>query len=319
MGATRTIKPEFFKNYELYDLEQQTGMPLRVAYAGLWTCCDREGRFKWIPRFLRAEILPFDTDIDFANVLDVLTQHGFIYRYSGRDAAGYPVDCGVVLKFKQHQHIHNKEPQSILPEPPEDILRIIPGVERKGRKVGTASLAEALNKRKDVAVRANGVEFSAFGGFVFRSELDGTNTLVKEAGDVSEVVAQIATSRHSDNAKGYVEIGISQSLADFFQSNYTGINVMDELRAAASWSKMNPKNRKTDTGMGRFLNSWFARAQNNRNVRATGQTQAGGARYARTSPNTEANADEAIRRITGGGLTPTEFSDNAFDVAEVTR
>lgn len=316
MGATRTIKPEFFKNYELYDLEQQTGMPLRVAYAGLWTCCDREGRFKWIPRFLRAEILPFDTDIDFTNVLDVLAQHGFIYRYSGHDVSDNLVECGVVLKFKQHQHIHNKEPDSILPSPPEEIQKIIPGVERKGRKVGTASLAMSLNKKRDVAVRTGGVSYNTFGGFTFRTELDGTNTLVKETGDASMVVAQIATSRASDNEKGYVEIGISEALAEYFQSNYTGINVMDELKAAASWSMMNPKNRKTDTGMGRFLNSWFARAQNNRNQRADGQGgYQSGNRISRPL-NTIANADEAVRRLTGGsGMPAPEYSANAFDAA----
>ena len=47
MARIRTIKPEFFRHEALYEAEHETGLPLRVAYAGLWTAADREGRFQW--------------------------------------------------------------------------------------------------------------------------------------------------------------------------------------------------------------------------------------------------------------------------------
>ena len=47
MARIRTIKPEFFRHEGLYELEQETGFAIRVAFAGLWTACDREGRF-WV-------------------------------------------------------------------------------------------------------------------------------------------------------------------------------------------------------------------------------------------------------------------------------
>ena len=56
----RTVKPEFFQHEGLFDLEQFSGLPIRVAFAGLWTCCDREGRFKWRSRQLKTDILPYD-------------------------------------------------------------------------------------------------------------------------------------------------------------------------------------------------------------------------------------------------------------------
>ncbi len=58
MARIRTIKPEFFLHDELFELEKETGLPVRLAFIGLWTQCDREGRFKWRPLRLKAAILP---------------------------------------------------------------------------------------------------------------------------------------------------------------------------------------------------------------------------------------------------------------------
>jgi hypothetical protein len=78
MGRIRTIKPEFFKHSGLFDGERETGLPLRLGFAGLWTCCDREGRFKWRPRELKLDALPYD-ECDFSLVLDALAS--LTYRW----------------------------------------------------------------------------------------------------------------------------------------------------------------------------------------------------------------------------------------------
>jgi hypothetical protein len=115
MGRIRTIKPEFFKHEELFDAEQETGLPLRLAFAGLWTVCDREGRFEWRARVLKTDVLPYD-DVDFARVLDALATRGFLVRYSvgGRD-------FGVVPGFSKHQAVNPRESGSKLPPPPQDV------------------------------------------------------------------------------------------------------------------------------------------------------------------------------------------------------
>jgi hypothetical protein len=110
----RTIKPEFFCHEELFDLEQETGLPLRLAFAGLWTVCDREGRFKWRPRSIKAHVLPFDT-VDFSRVLDALTTRGFVEKYTVDG-----VEYGCVPAFSRHQVINNRESESELPEPPKN-------------------------------------------------------------------------------------------------------------------------------------------------------------------------------------------------------
>ena len=111
MARIRTVKPSFFSHYELYQLEIETGLPLRVAYSGLWTQCDREGRFKWSAPELKLGCLPYD-DVNFSRVLDALWTRGFIEKYtcSGRE-------YGYVPTFLAHQVINNRESDSTLPEP----------------------------------------------------------------------------------------------------------------------------------------------------------------------------------------------------------
>jgi hypothetical protein len=113
VARIRTIKPTFFRHLELFEAERETGLPLRLAFAGLWTVADREGRFKWEPRAIKLDCLPYD-DIDFSRVLDALTTRGFVVRYTveGRDYAYIP-------SFTRHQVINNREAASDLPEPNE--------------------------------------------------------------------------------------------------------------------------------------------------------------------------------------------------------
>lgn len=48
---------------------------------------------------------------------------------------------------------------------------------------------------------------------------------------------------------------------DRYVSLYPAVDVMQELRKMAGWLDGNPKNRKTKSGIKRFINSWLARAQ----------------------------------------------------------
>ena len=113
MARIRTIKPEFFRHEALFEAEQNTGLPLRVAYAGLFTAADREGRFKWSPRNLKLDCLPCD-EVDFAAVLDALLTVGFIVKYQ-IDGETY----GAIPSWSAHQHINMKEKESDIPAPGE--------------------------------------------------------------------------------------------------------------------------------------------------------------------------------------------------------
>jgi hypothetical protein len=112
VARIRTIKPDFFRHGDLFDAEKETGLPLRVAFAGLWTAADREGRFEWDPRELKLDCLPHD-EVDFSRVLDALATRGFIVKY----ASGTRV-FGHIPSWKKHQVINHRESASTLPEPP---------------------------------------------------------------------------------------------------------------------------------------------------------------------------------------------------------
>jgi hypothetical protein len=125
MGRIRTVKPEFFSHEGLFDLEQETGLPIRLAFAGLWCECDREGRFDWRPRRLKTNILPYD-DLDFSRVLDALTTRGFIVRYACPSKTNGK-EFGAIMSFSRHQVINNRERDSEIPDPMSDGITLVAG------------------------------------------------------------------------------------------------------------------------------------------------------------------------------------------------
>ncbi len=124
-GRIRTIKPEIFSDEELWDLGEQTGLPVLQVFAGLWCFADKEGRFQWRPRALRALIVPYWQG-DFDAVLHALARARFI--------VGYVVDgrhYAYIRNWHKHQRPDHREPDSSLPAPtPDDIARRFPGETR---------------------------------------------------------------------------------------------------------------------------------------------------------------------------------------------
>lgn len=114
MARIRTVKPTLFRHVEMFDAERETGLPLRLAFIGLFTAADREGRFKWSPRDLKLDCLPYD-DVDFSRVLDALSTRGWVVKYTVDG-----VDYGYIPTWKKHQVINNRETASVLPKPNEN-------------------------------------------------------------------------------------------------------------------------------------------------------------------------------------------------------
>lgn len=109
MARSRNIKPGFFKNEHLAELD-----PLaRILFAGLWTLADREGRLEDRPKRIKADVLPYDNcDID--TLLNSLAnnQEQFIIRYEVNGERYIQIK-----NFLRHQHPHIKEQASIIPAP----------------------------------------------------------------------------------------------------------------------------------------------------------------------------------------------------------
>lgn len=112
MARIRTVKPDLFRHEELFEAEQEEKLPIRVAFIALFTVCDREGRFKWRPRSLKLDCLPYD-DVDFSSVLDALLRRSLIDKYEV-DGIVY----GAIPSWSKHQVINQRESKSTIPEKP---------------------------------------------------------------------------------------------------------------------------------------------------------------------------------------------------------
>jgi hypothetical protein len=112
MARIRTVKPELFRHEELFEAEKRTGLPLRLAWIGLFTVADKEGRFKWRPRSIKCDILPYD-ETDPSRILDEFVTMGLLIRYRDGEGAEY----GAIPTWKLHQRPRNDEAASTCPNP----------------------------------------------------------------------------------------------------------------------------------------------------------------------------------------------------------
>lgn len=242
MARIRTIKPGFFTHAELYDAERASGLPLRLAFAGLWTVADREGRFKWRPREIKLAVLPFD-DVDMAAVLDALVKYRFIFKYK---CVGE--EYGFIPSFASHQHVNPREALSTIPSPTE---------------------ADASPTRKARVKHANPTRLREEGkGTEEGKEQEGKGT---EGSIAPQSVALppfilLTTNRNEP-------FPVSEEKVLELQKTFPAADVRQELREMRQWCTDNPTRRKTWAGMGAFMSRWLGKEQDRggRQVNGTGR------------------------------------------------
>jgi hypothetical protein len=109
MARARNIKPGFFTNEEMVELDFAT----RLLFIGLWTMADRAGRMEDRPKKIKMSLFPAD-NLDIDECLNDLQRRGFIIRYSCEKNQYIQI-----LNFTKHQNPHIKEPPSTIPAPDE--------------------------------------------------------------------------------------------------------------------------------------------------------------------------------------------------------
>lgn len=110
MAKIRTVKPQLARHRTLFEMEQQSGLPMRFIWAMFPTVCDRKGRFVWRPWELKLDICPYD-NFDFEKAMDVLHQNGMLRKYR----VGAEI-YGDIPTFEKHQHVNTRESKSLLPD-----------------------------------------------------------------------------------------------------------------------------------------------------------------------------------------------------------
>lgn len=108
MARIRSLKPEFFMS----DSTGAVSFGARLLFAGLWTLVDREGRWIWRPKMVKAHIFPHDRD-EVVSVEEWATElvRADMVRFYQDDEAVYVW----LPAFLKHQRPHPKEPASVLP------------------------------------------------------------------------------------------------------------------------------------------------------------------------------------------------------------
>lgn len=73
------------------------------------------------------------------------------------------------------------------------------------------------------------------------------------------------------------EFPVTEDMFSEFSGLYPAVDVMQELRNMRGWLLNNPKNRKTRSGIRRFINSWLSREQDKPKARPVQQKYTHGA------------------------------------------
>jgi len=113
MARIRSLKPDFFKDEDLAILPYEA----RLLYAGLWCFADREGILEDRPKYIKAEIFPYD-NINIEKLLNLLSSPQITDRPDKVFIRRYIVDNRKYIdipEFSKHQSPHNTEKESLLP------------------------------------------------------------------------------------------------------------------------------------------------------------------------------------------------------------
>lgn len=106
----RNIKPSFFTNEKLGVLDPA----IQVTFIGLWCLADRDGILEDRPLRIKAELFPYRDNVDINGYLTVLSEQGFIERYTVHNKSYI-----YVIAFSKHQSPHHTEKPKGHPKNPD--------------------------------------------------------------------------------------------------------------------------------------------------------------------------------------------------------
>lgn len=136
MARSRNIKPGFFQNEDLQELDFAT----RLFFIGLWTEADKEGRLEDRPKKLKNALFPAD-DVEVEQMLEGLAAYGFISRY---ERAGKKIIQ--IVKWAKHQNPHRREAPSTLPAETDEVVEEEQQAESGPQKADTEAAFETFWK-----------------------------------------------------------------------------------------------------------------------------------------------------------------------------
>jgi hypothetical protein len=133
---SRNLKPGFFKNEELGELDHSE----RLLFAGLWCLSDREGFFENRPKRISAEIFPFDEKITGLVISKMLCNLMSRHVITLNDTHGY------IPSFLKHNNPHPHEAKSDVPEEiKKTLINQCNDISRQSNDISRQSRADIMN------------------------------------------------------------------------------------------------------------------------------------------------------------------------------
>lgn len=236
MARIRTIKPEFFTSEDIVSLS-----PLaRLLYIACWCESDREGRLEWKPGTLKLRYFPGDA-CQMDTLATELLGRGLLvtYEVDGKPYAEIP-------SFARHQIINNRESASHIPAR----KTALQSGRQHGKEPSEATRDDASGTRESGVLGEGRKEGK--GGRV----VPFNGTLPQEPADPGlEVVASLPLVDGTMHA-------IERRRSDAWAAAFPAVDVVQNLHAMGAWLDANPRNRKTLSGIERFVVGWLGKAQN---------------------------------------------------------
>lgn len=258
MGRIRTIKPDFFRHEALQELQASTNLPVMLVFEGLWTQADREGRFKWAPRILKLDILPF-LDFSMEATLAALATAAFVRHYKVDDK-----EFGDIPSWSRHQVINVREAQSTIPPFADASMCVHVQEHDKHVRAGGEGKGREEERGKELVYCAALVPSTAF-----------------QAPPVILIPLNDGT-----------EYGVCQGDLDEWRELFPAVDVLQQLRSYRAWSLAKPKKRKTRRGIKASITSWLADKQDRGTRR---ETNSYAESYVSPATQRQRTSDDAIR------------------------
>lgn len=224
--------------------------------AGLLNYADDYGFFNPHPALIKAAVFPLrETFVPVAKMIEQLVSIGYVRLGTLPDGK----KVGEVCNFLSHQRVsHPTESRYSKVEVAWESSRNIP--------------EDSVNTPETFRPEGKGKE--------------GNREQGREASTATAVPAKLVCTLPLIDGTDH---NVTEADLQQWQALYLAVDVRQELRNLKGWLLGNPKLRKTKTGMGRFINSWLSRAQN--------EARPGGSNGKRNQSKTGGNVDAARQAL----------------------
>lgn len=278
MPRIRSIKPDFYDDERLGALP----VPVRFLFIGLWVFADDDGVVKANLKWLKSKIFPYDDDMRIGTLeqqLLALSKSRMLVPFTYNGENYY-----VIRNFKKHQRIDKPYPSAV----PQDVI----------------SEALAPFQEHSQNVPRTFQERS-------RPDMDMEKDMEKEKEDTSCAEPnKIRPAPETDASPVFItlelhdnsEFPITESIIAKFTPLFPAVDVRQQFREMSSWCITHKTQRKTKTGIMKFINSWLSREQNrpkiSSNGASNGNTNSTTAKWGeRSEPTFEQLQKDTERRI----------------------